>query len=254
MNNVFYQECSSFMSEMKADSVDLTVTSPPYSTLRKYEGYKFDFMAVARGLYRVTKPGGIVCWNVSDKIVDYDRQLESFRQGLGFQKFGFKMYDIIVENKLSSPFPRYHALRNLHEFVFVLSKGKPLTFNPPLEDVKHRGKMTNYRKGDRNEGKRECVEFKIMNPTKVKGNVWTYATGKGHVTSDEIAYEHPALMHEELVTDLINAFSNPNELVFDPMCGSGTTLKMAKRLGRRWLGTDMSEKYVRLARRRLAIE
>lgn len=50
--------------------VDLTVTSPPYDDLRAYNGYVFDFEAIAQELFRVTKDGGVVVWVVNDKTVD----------------------------------------------------------------------------------------------------------------------------------------------------------------------------------------
>ena len=55
-------DCLERMREIPDDSIDLTVTSPPYDGLRKYNGYSFDFQGVARELYRVTKPGGVVVW------------------------------------------------------------------------------------------------------------------------------------------------------------------------------------------------
>ena len=58
----FVGDCVEFMSNMDEEVVDLTVTSPPYDNLRDYKGYSFDFENIARQLYRVTKPGGIVVW------------------------------------------------------------------------------------------------------------------------------------------------------------------------------------------------
>lgn len=57
---LYIGDCVEFMQGMLADSVHLTVTSPPYDDLRNYNGYDFDFAGIAAGLYRVTAPGGIV--------------------------------------------------------------------------------------------------------------------------------------------------------------------------------------------------
>ena len=54
---------------LKDESIDLTVTSPPYDNLRTYNGYCFDFESVAKELYRVTKLGGVVVWVVGDATV-----------------------------------------------------------------------------------------------------------------------------------------------------------------------------------------
>ena len=80
-NRLYVGDCVEFMAQMDAESVDLTVTSPPYDNLRNYNGYAFDFEAVAVGRRRVTKAGGVVVWVVGDKIAA-GRSLSSFRQGL----------------------------------------------------------------------------------------------------------------------------------------------------------------------------
>jgi len=61
-NQVICGDCAEVMATWEADCIDLTVTSPPYDNLRDYEGYHFDFEAIAKQLYRVTKPGGVVVW------------------------------------------------------------------------------------------------------------------------------------------------------------------------------------------------
>ena len=92
MNLLHVADCVAFMENMDEGSVDMTVTSPPYDNLRNYEGYSFPFEAIADGLYRVTKTGGVVVWVVGDKI-NGGRTLTSFRQGLYFQEVGFLMHD-----------------------------------------------------------------------------------------------------------------------------------------------------------------
>ena len=80
-----------------ADSVDLTVTSPPYDNLRTYNGFTFDFETIARQLYRVTKPGGVVVWNVADATVNGSETGTSFRQALFFKDVcGFNLHDTMI--------------------------------------------------------------------------------------------------------------------------------------------------------------
>ena len=79
LNSIHCRECVEFMNEELDEGViDLTVTSPPYDNLRDYKGYEFDCEAIARGLYRVTKEGGVVVWVVGDKYVKGNRTLTSF--------------------------------------------------------------------------------------------------------------------------------------------------------------------------------
>ena len=56
---------------------------------------------------------------------------------------------------------------------------------------------------------------------------------------------------EALARDQIISWSNPGDVVLDPMCGAGTTLKVADELDRQWIGIDISEEYCDLARRRV---
>ncbi len=110
------------------DFIDLTVTSPPYDNLRNYNGYEFDATSMGKELFRVTKMGGVLVWVVGDRI-NGGRSMSSFRQGLMFQEVGFNVHDVMIYQKKNTPFMRSNAYTNYYEFMFVLSKGKPKTFN-----------------------------------------------------------------------------------------------------------------------------
>lgn len=113
------------------ESIDLTVTSPPYDNLRTYNGFSFDFESLAHELYRVTKPGGIVVWVVGDATINGSETGTSFRQALYFKdEVGFRLHDTMIyqkKNPVPLPSNRYNPC---FEYMFVLSKGKPKTFNP----------------------------------------------------------------------------------------------------------------------------
>ena len=239
------------MSQMPNNFVDLTVTSPPYDDLRDYNGYKFDFDNIARQLYRITKESGIVVWVVGKKIKDGNIILTSFNQALLFQSIGFKVHDIMIYKKKNTPFMRSNAYTNGYEFMFVLAKGKVKTFNPIKVPTVRSGleMLVTNRKSD---GKIKKVLAELK-PEKVKDNIWEYAVGLGGTTKDRIAFKHPAVFPEKLAEDHILSWTDQGDLVFDPMCGSGTTPKMAKLNDRRYIGIDISEEYCRIAQERLAI-
>lgn len=138
------------------------------------------------------------------------------------------------------------------EYMFVFSKGRPSTFNPICDVGKpqengSRGKATGHKKDDSEEG----PETKPSdNKGKMRSNIWFYDTGRR--PDDDFVIAHPAPFSEALARDHILSWSNPGDMVFDPFVGSGTTCKMAKLLGRRYLGVDISEGYCELARRRIA--
>ena len=244
----FVADCVEFMSRMDEEVVDLTVTSPPYDNLRDYRGYSFDFENIARQLYRVTKQGGIVIWVVGDKIKK-GRSLTSFRQGLFFQEIGFQMHDVMIYQKKNTPFMRSNAYTNCYEFMFVLSKGRPNTFNPlKVETARHGPEMLVYNKKSDGINKKTLKELK---KEKTRTNIWAYAVGLGGTTNDRIAFKHPAVFPERLAEDHILSWTNLGDLVFDPMCGSGTTGKMALIHRRRFIGVDISEEYIAIAKERI---
>jgi site-specific DNA-methyltransferase (adenine-specific) len=250
LNGLYVADCVDFMNSMPVECVDLVVTSPPYDNLRDYKGYSFDFEAVAKGLFKVIKTGGVVVWVVGDKM-NGGRSLTSFKQALYFQEIGFNIHDVMVYQKKNTPFMRSNAYTNSFEFMFVLSKGKPKTFNPLKEKTVRNGfEMVVHNKKADGINKKVLKELKTE---KTKTNIWSYAVGLGGSSSDKIAFKHPAIFPERLALDHILSWSNEGDLVFDPMCGSGTTCKMASISGRRYLGVDISEEYIEIAKERLGL-
>ncbi len=81
-------------------------------------------------------------------------------------------------------------------------------------------------------------------------NIFYYNVGTSS-SKDKIAFKHPAIFPEKLVEDQILTWTNEGDLVYDCFMGSGTTAKIADKLGRRWLGSEISEQYVAIAKERL---
>ena len=88
--------CLDLMKKLQNDSIDLTVTSPPYDNLRDYHGYSFNFEAIAKELYRITKPGGVVVWVVNDATIKGSESGTSFKQALYFKEIGFNLHDTMI--------------------------------------------------------------------------------------------------------------------------------------------------------------
>jgi len=251
LNNIYRSDCIEFMKSMDENSIDLTVTSPPYDELRDYKGYSFDFENIAKQLFRVTKKGGIVVWVVGDKIKKGNKTLTSFKQALHFQQVGFNVHDVMIYRKKNTPFMRSNAYTNCFEFMFVLSKDSPKTFTPlKVKTVRQGKEMLPFNKGADGVNKKILGELK---PEKTMTNIWEYAVGFGGSTSDRLAFEHPAIFPEKLAEDHILSWTKEGDIVFDPMCGSGTTCKMAKKNNRHYIGCDISEEYVKLAKKRLGV-
>jgi site-specific DNA-methyltransferase (adenine-specific) len=260
---LYNQECVSGMKKHILDStVNLTVTSPPYDNLREYNNntsWNFEvFKQVAQELYRVTKSGGVVMWNVGDSVINGSETGSSFRQALYFIECGFNLHDTMIYEKNSSSFPARHngnRYTQIFEYMFILSKGKPSTVNLICDKknrwaghtswgiTRHRGKDGEL-KGDK--------KIKPVPDFSPRNNIWKYNTGKGFSTTDKIAHQHPAIFPEKLALDHILTWSNPDDMILDPFSGSGTTAKMSILNNRNFVGFEIDESYFKISNERLS--
>lgn len=264
-NQIICGDAVKILKDFDEDCIDLVVTSPPYDNLRNYNnhvkgsraefnGYSFDFENLAQELFRVVKAGGVVVWVVGDGTHKGSETLTSFRQALFFKEIGFNVHDTMIYEKNSISFPSSNRYNQIYEFMFVLSKGKPSTFNP-IKD--HKNKWAGHKYwGDLTvrDAKGQLVKRpndRVIPEFSMRTNIWRYNTGKGFSTKDKIAFEHPAIFPEALATEHIQSWSKPGDLVFDPMCGSGTTLKSAAMLGRQYIGIDIDKRYCEIAETRI---
>ncbi|WP_181349412.1 site-specific DNA-methyltransferase [Thalassobacillus sp. CUG 92003] len=240
---------------MKGGYVDLTVTSPPYEDLRKYNGFSLDFDGLVSELYRVTKEGGVVVWVVGDKTVKGSESGMSFRQALKFIDAGFRLHDTMIYEKDSLSFPDKTRYNQIFEYMFVFSKSRPKTINlikdRPNKHANGRKHIKgNYRTAD-GQTKRHNKQ-NLLQPLGVRNNIWRISTGCNKSTTDKEAYKHPAIFPEKLANDHIITWSNEGDVVLDPFGGSGTTAKMAALNNRQYIHIDCSEDYNEIARGRLA--
>jgi DNA modification methylase len=238
IDKVYNEDCLITMARMPKCFVDLTVTSPPYDNLRTYNGYSFDFEGISNELYRVTKLGGVVVWVVNDATIDGDETGTSFRQALYFKKMGFNLYDTMIFRKVN-----YQPLKDVRygqefEYMFVLSKGKPKTFNPITIACKNAGKVNSGWVWNKDGTKKDKGGTGNIKDTKNHGNIWSYIVGR-----NDNEGEHPAVFPAQLVTDHIISWSNEGDLVYDPFSGSGTTMKSAILNKRHYICSEISENY-----------
>ena len=251
IDTIYNMDCVEGMKKLPDNCIDLVVTSPPYDDLRDYKGFHFDFENIAKEMYRVMKPTGVVVWVVGDKIKDGDRSLTSFKQALFFQEVGFKVHDIMIYKKKNTPFMRTNAYTNCYEFMIVLSKKKVAKFHPIKTKT-----VRNGFEGLVCNKKADGVNNKVigkLNEEKALTNIWEYAVGLGGSTKDKIAFKHPAIFPEKLASDHIISWSDEEDIVMDPFMGSGTTAKMAKVNNRHFIGFEISEEYTQVANERLKL-
>jgi len=236
-----------------ADSIDLTVTSPPYDNLRTYGGHSWDFEGVAQQLWRVTKPGGVVVWVVADATIDGSETGTSFRQALRFIEIGFNLTDTMIWHKPGGGAVGSNiAYTQNCEYMFVLCKGRPARgeklkdkTNVTCGQKKSHPMSGRSRKYSKSKSDKERVS--VTRETSLRENVWRFAVG--WFTGDHLS--HPAPFPEALARDHILSWSNEGDIVLDPFSGSGTTAKMAKLMGRQFIGIEVNPEYCEIAEERL---
>ena len=248
INKIYNMDCVAGMNLLDDECIDLTVTSPPYDNLRTYNGFKWDFEATARELYRVTKQGGVVVWIVADATIKGSETGTSFRQALYFMECGFNLHDTMIYHK-NNPVPNELGKRYQpsFEYMFVLTKGFVRTFNPLKEPCLMFGKVTPKKDGKQFRKQDGTMKpshgLKYNKPDKFLHNIWSYNLSGRH--------EHPAVFPEQLANDHIISWSNEGDTVLDPFMGSGTTAKMALLNNRNYIGFELSEEYCKIAEERI---
>lgn len=229
------------MKEIPDDTIQLIITSPPYNAEKDYDYYKDnkpleEYLGLLYDVWkecsRVLCTGGRICINVANigrkpylALSDYiSKQLIDL---------GFLMRGELIWNKEASvgtstawgswKSPSNPTLRDLHEYILIFSK----------EEFK----LENHRNDKSDLTSEEFLEY-----TK---SVWNFPTESAKKVG------HPTPFPEELPKRLIKLYSYPKDVVLDPFAGSGTTLLVAKKLGRHYAGYEISKKYCELAKKRI---
>ena len=187
-------------------------------------------------------------WIVNDATINGSETGTSFRQALFFKEIGFKLNDTMIWLK-KNPMPTMAVSRYTQsfEYMFVFSKGLPKTFNPIKVPCIHAGeKNTSFRErgNDGNPDTQRKQKVIAVKDERMEYNVW-------RVMTEQQKFEHPAVFPEKIAADHIRSWSNEGDLVYDPFLGSGTTAKMAVRLKRHYIGSEISKEYFDLAAKRI---
>lgn len=253
--NLINGNCLLEMPKLKSESIDLTVTSPPYDNLRTYndslEWGPHVWKPTLKELYRITTQGGVVVWVVGDATIKGSETGTSFKQAIHAIDCGFKLHDTMIYKKPNLP-KNHRRYEQDFEYMFIFLKGSIKTFNPIMiknkqygrgatgATFRHKGKLTSKIHND-----------KPIKKERIKGNCWDIDCGYMRSSKDIISFEHPATFPEKLANDHIISWSNEGDTVFDPFMGSGTTGKMAKQLNRKFIGIEKDPRYFEIAQERI---
>ena len=248
LNKIYNLECSEGLKLLDNEVIDLTVTSPPYDSLRNYNNsstWNFEiFKEIAQLLYDITADGGIVVWIVGDATINGSETGTSFRQALYFMECGFKLHDTMMFEKNSSSFPAKRTgnrYTQIFEYMFVFSKGKPKTAHLICDKENKWKNFTNWGKNTIYNKDGELIPTNNIKPVpefSPRNNIWKYTVGFNINEG-----KHPAVFPYQLAEDHILTWSNEGDLIYDPFTGSGTTASAALCNNRNFIGSEIDKTY-----------
>ena len=246
-------DCLEILPTIKDKSIDLVLTSPPYDNIRNYNNsstWNFEiFKNISNELSRVLKDGGVIVWIVNDATINGSETGTSFKQALYFKEIGLNLHDTMIWQKdsftaVGSLTTRYAPV---FEYMFILSKGKPKTFNPIKDKInKSFGrKYSGTFRQINGSTKKLLNQGKLINKHGIRFNVWKINSEKNNKTN------HPAVFPISLAEDHIKTWSNKNDVVLDCFMGSGTAGVACKHLNRNFIGIEKDKKYFKIAQDRI---
>lgn len=243
---VLHGDCLNALAEIKDESVDLLFADPPYNIGKHFNGFVdrwpsekayadwcYSWLAVC---LQKLRPTGTLYVMTSTQAMPYidlwlrDRLTILSRIVWHYDSSGVqakRFYGSLYE-------PMLHAVKDPTRY----------TFNADAIAVEARTGSV-----------RKLIDYRKPIPApyaaeKVPGNVWYLPRVRYRMPEYE---EHPTQKPEALLDRIIRASSNPGDLVLDPFAGTFTTCAVAKHLGRRTVGIERDENYVRIGLRRLRL-
>ncbi len=240
------------MSEISDGSVHLIVTSPPYfnapfdykDLFKNYEQFLGMLRKMAKESFRVLAEGRVFVLNIDDMLVNGDKFPIVADATKIFQDVGFRYRDKIIWKKpdgylrisrrsgviLQNPYPMYFYPDNLLESIVIFQKGK-FDYKSIPKKVREKSK----------------VDTKEIQENKWYKTLWEM----NNVMPGSPLEKDIAAFPDELPYRVIKLFSYVGENVLDPFAGSGTTMKMAKKLGRNSIGIEIKKSLIPIVKEKL---
>jgi DNA modification methylase len=255
-NHIYQMDCIKGLAQVAPGSVDLAFADPPfnigydydvYDDRKGYDAYLDWTRQWMRGVVDALKPTGTFWLAIGD---EYAAELKLIAQNdLGLICRNWVVWYYTFGVHCTRKFTRSHA----HLFYFV-KDAKQFTFNAGAIRVPSARQLV-YADSRANPDGRVPDDTWILRPQDVpegftpNEDTWFFSRVCG--TFKERAGWHGCQMPEQLLGRIIKACSNPGELVLDPFGGSGTTLAVAKKLDRKWIGFELSAEYAKRIKVRL---
>ena len=263
INKIYNESCLETMEKMEDNSIDLIVTSPPYADRRKttYGGIHPDnyvdwWLDISKELQRVLKPTGSFVLNIKENVVDGERHTYVLELIIAMRKQGWLWTEEYMWHKKNS-FPGYWPNRLRDGWERLLHFTKEKKFNMYQDQVKvpigdwSKTRLKNLSDTDKTRDESKVgsgfgkkIENWVDKELVLPNNVLHFAAEAGNKS-------HSAAYPEKLPEFFIKLLTQPNDLVYDPFMGSGTTAKVAIDLNRNFVGSEISEEYHEVANKRI---
>ena len=245
-------DCLDVLATMPTDSVDLIVTSPPYADARRrtYGGIGADsyvdwFAPRAAQMLRVLKPTGSFVLNIKEKAIDGERHPYVLDLILHLKReIGFRWVEEYIWHKTTAaPGKWKYRFRDAWERVLHFAKTRDVKMNQDAVMVPT-GNWTKARLKNMSAGDRSRQESATRSGVGRRISAWqgrplAYPSNVLHASPVAHNTGHSAPFPEWLPEFFIKLFTVPGDLVVDPFVGSGTTVRVATRLGRRAIGIEI---------------
>ncbi len=259
-------DCLDVLPRISDGSVNLVVTSPPYSDQRKstYGGIHPDryvqwFTPIALELYRVLADDGSFVLNIKERVVAGERHTYVIELVLAMRKMGWLWTDeYIWHKKNAAPGKWPNRLRDGWEHLYHFTKSRKFVMNQeavmvPIGDWA-KSRMKNLSDADKSRHQSATGSGIGRNVSNWTGRDLVYPDNVLHLSGEASNRAHSAAFPVALPLWFIKLFSSPGDVVLDPFLGSGTTAVAAMREHRRCVGIELLPDYLDVARERIRKE
>ena len=242
---------------------DLIITSPPYADQRKqtYGGVSIEkyvqwFLPITEQLHRVLKPSGSFVLNIKERVSSGERHTYVLELILALRAQGWLWTEEYIWHKKNChPGKWPNRFRDAWERCLHFTKQKNFAMyqdavRVPMGDWRH-ARLKNLSDTDK---RRDNSRVKSGFGKKIDnwiGRELAYPSNVLHLATECGNQNHSATFPSALPTFFINLFTKKGDVVLDPFLGSGTTAQAAKKLGRKYVGIELREEYVALAKKRI---
>lgn len=260
VSKIILGDCKEILKTLPNDSVDLIFTSPPYADSRSntYGGIHPDkyvewFTPISQELLRLLKPDGTFILNIKEKVVNGERHTYVIDLILRMREHGWLWTEEFIWHKKNC-YPGKWPNRFRDAWERLLQFNKTRKFNMyqeavmvPMGDWAAK-RLKNLSETDKRRDNSKVGSGFGKNVSNWVGREKVYPTNVLHMATETRNRYHSAVFPDSLPEWFINLFTRPGDWVLDPFMGSGTTNRVAERMGRNSIGIEIISEFYELAK------